>query len=423
MSEITPDLRTATAEVPGQVSETTGFQPSNSDLRPPTSGLRPTYQAARAVAGTIETHFAAHIAAAHERGEEALAPNPDRAAIEAIIDATFWASLRKEEGRSPKISLAFFPPEQVPQPLIFERPLPLTPKVLTKLGPAVERPGVHLGVFTARHESSATSGELQVWGATRKVPSFCFVLEVIEPGLLVIKHRRMAGFGKFANVAVLKGEEVKIVDEQGASLPDCPALLAVLLPFTSPGSWDHRFNLHVQLAASMRAHGHGGSLLVVPTGSESWRNSIVQPVLYSVTPPFSALAELMRQEVNETNENWLDAAVRRAVDTVAGLTAVDGATIINDQYEVLAFGAKIGRLDRGPAVEQMVATEPVVGDHPVLIHPAQNGGTRHLSAAQFVHDQRDAMALVASQDGRFTVFAWSPCEEMVHAHRVDTLLL
>jgi hypothetical protein len=393
------------------------------------SNREATYQAARKVAATIEAHFAAHIAAAHERGEDPVAPNPPAAAIEAIIDATFWASLRKEEGRSPKISLAFFPPEQVPQPLIFERPLPLTPKVLTKLGPAVERPGIHLGVFTAHEEASGrgidgpSGGELQVWGATRKVPSFCFVLEVIEPGLLVIKHRRMAGFGKFANVAVLKGEEVKIVDEHGASLPDCPALLAALLPFTSPGSWDHRFNLHVQLAASMRAHGHGGSLLVVPTGSESWRQSIVQPVLYSVTPPFSALAELIRQEVNDTNETWLDAAVRRAVDTVAGLTAVDGATIINDQYEVLAFGAKIGRLDGGAAVEQMVITEPVVGDHPVLIHPAQNGGTRHLSAAQFVHDQRDAMALVASQDGRFTVFAWSPCEEMVHAHRVDTLLL
>jgi hypothetical protein len=383
-----------------------------------------TYQAARAVAATIEAHFAQHIAAARERGEQKLAPNPDRAAIEAIIDATFWASLRREEGRSPKISLAFFSHEQVPRPLIFERPLPLTPDVLTKLGPAVERPGVHLGVGRAHDESAGTGdGELLVWGATRKVPSFCFVLEVIEPGLLVIKHRRMDGFGKFANVAVLKGEEIKIVDEHGASLPDCPSLLAALLPFTSPGSWDHKFNLHVQLAASMRAHGHGGSLLIVPTGSEGWRQSIVHPILYSVTPPFSALAELMRQEINEANENMLDAAVRRAVGTVAGLTAVDGATIINDQYEVLAFGAKIRRPEGSAPVEQMVATEPVAGDRAVVIHPAQNGGTRHLSAAQFVHDQRDALALVASQDGRFTVFAWSPCEQMVHAHRVDTLLL
>ena len=33
-------------------------------------------------------------------------------AIEAITDAAFWASLRREEGYSPKISLAFLPPEQ-----------------------------------------------------------------------------------------------------------------------------------------------------------------------------------------------------------------------------------------------------------------------------------------------------------------------
>jgi hypothetical protein len=46
-----------------------------------------------------------------------------------------------------------------------------------------------------------------------------------------------------------------------------------------------------------------------------------------------------------------------------------------------------------------------------------------LSAAQFVFDQRDASALVASQDGRFTIFQWSPCDEMVHAHRVEALLL
>jgi hypothetical protein len=70
-----------------------------------------------------------------------------------------------------------------------------------------------------------------------------------------------------------------------------------------------------------------------------------------------------------------------------------------------------------------VLTEPIVGGVASIVQPAQLGGTRHLSAAQFIQDQRDAVALVASQDGRFTVFAWSPCEEMVHAHRVETLLL
>ena len=71
----------------------------------------------------------------------------------------------------------------------------------------------------------------------------------------------------------------------------------------------------------------------------------------------------------------------------------------------------------------MVVTEPVEGSEVDIVAPAQLGGTRHLSAAQFVHDQRDAIALVASQDGRFTIFKWSPTEDMVHAHRVEALLI
>ena len=124
----------------------------------------------------------------------------------------------------------------------------------------------------------------------------------------------------------------------------------------------------------------------------------------------------------ETEGEW-QASLSNAVDTVAGLTAVDGATVVSDDYEVLAFGAKSKRASGAEQVEQMVLTEPVVGNGAVVVPPVQHGGTRHLSAAQFIHDQRDSLALVASQDGRFTVFAWSPCEEMVHAHRVDVLLM
>jgi hypothetical protein len=375
----------------------------------------PTYQAAHAVAATIEAHFARHLAEARRRGEEQLAAEPDAQTIEAIINATFWASLRPEEGRFPKISLAFVSPKQAGWPLMFEQPLSLNAEILTKLAPAVERPGIHLGVWPKENV-------LHVWGATRAIPSFCFVIEDIEPGLLVIKHRRIDGFGKYANVAVLMGEQVKVIDEKGTSLPDCPDLLKALLAFSATNSHDS-VNVLVQLAASMREHGRGGTLLVVPAGTESWLNSIVHPITYSVAPSFSKLAGLIREGLSDSTQSRWESAVRRAVDTVAGLTAVDGATVINDDYEVLAFGAKIRRSQGSAQVEQMVLTEPVFDNRAEVVAPVQHGGTRHLSAAQFVHDQRDAIALVASQDGRFTVFAWSPCEEMVHAHRVDTLLL
>jgi hypothetical protein len=119
---------------------------------------------------------------------------------------------------------------------------------------------------------------------------------------------------------------------------------------------------------------------------------------------------------------WQD-NLHRAVSAIAGLTAVDGAVVLSDRYELLGFGAKIARRKGCPQVEQLTLTEPIEGAEAAVVHPDRLGGTRHLSAAQFVHDQRDAIALVASQDARFTIFAWSPCESMVHAHRVEALLM
>ncbi len=364
----------------------------------------------------IHPHFATHVAAARERGESGLAAAPDRIVIESVIDAAFWASLRHEEGYTPRISLAFVAPEQVARSMRFERPLPLLPNSLTRIAPAVERPGIHLGVWPE-------GDELQVWGATRDLPAFSFVLETITPGLLVIKHSRGEGSGKFVNVAVLEGDQVKVIDQRAATVPDCPALLISLLGLESRFNPDDAVSVLIQLAVSMRAHGRGGSLLVVPANSIGWQESMLQPMLYSVAPPFSLLADLMtNQGADGPRERWRD-ALRRAVEGIAGLTAVDGATVITDRYELLAFGTKIVRRPLREQVSRLIVTEPIEGTSASVIEPSQLGGTRHLSAAQFAHDQRDAIAMVASQDGGFTVFAWSPCEEMVHAHRIETMLL
>jgi hypothetical protein len=168
----------------------------------------------------------------------------------------------------------------------------------------------------------------------------------------------------------------------------------------------------------MRAHKRGGTLLVVPASSESWRESIVRPIVYAVDPPFSELADMAR---DGHEGHALELA--RVVEEIAGLTAVDGATVINGRYELLAFGVKLGRPDGRPRVERVVISEPVEGGRPEVVAALQLGGTRHNSAAQFTQDQRDTFAMVASQDGRFTLLAWSEREGLVHAHRIEALLL
>jgi Probable sensor domain DACNV len=369
------------------------------------------YPAARQVAGRVLEHFLHHLGT---NVPSDLEP-PNLADIEAIVDAGFWASLRREEGYVPKISLALVAPERVSQPIHFKTPLALSTTPLTKVAPAVERPGIHLGVWRI-------GGELRVWGTTRAIPAFIMVLEVAAPGLLVIKHHRGDG-GKFVNVAVLEGDQVKIIDEHASQLPDCPAMLTTLLGFDSPGSNTGRVNVLVDLAVSMRAHNRGGIILMVPSVGDDWRQSIVHPVPYAIDPVFTGLAELLRRADAEHEEREWQEELEDLVHHVAGLTAVDGATILNDRCEVLGFGAKITRRKGSPLVEECGVTEPIEDGQAAIVNPAALGGTRHLAAAQFVYDQRNAVAMVASQDGRFTVFIWSPCEERVHAHRVEALLL
>jgi hypothetical protein len=248
------------------------------------------------------------------------------------------------------------------------------------------------------------------------------VLEVAAPGLLVVKHQRGEG-GKYVNVAVLEGDRIKVISASATSTSYCPGIVASLLELEATGGWDPRVSLLVELAVSMRAHGRGGAMLIVPAGSDRWRESIVQPIPYAVNPMFTGLAELAGQaETHHTSREWQD-QMADTVRSVAGLTAVDGAAVLTDRYELLAFGAKIVRREGSPNVERMSMTEPIEGGETAIVPPSRLGNTRHLSAVQFVHDQPDAMALVASQDGRFTIFSWAACDRMVHAHRVEALLL
>jgi len=108
---------------------------------------RESYPAAQQVAPKVHAHFQTHMAAARERGVVPGAILPPPEVIERIINAAFWASLRREEGYVPKISIAYLPQEQDPKRLSFERSLPLTPPALAKVAPVVERAGIHLGVW------------------------------------------------------------------------------------------------------------------------------------------------------------------------------------------------------------------------------------------------------------------------------------
>src|SRR6185312_4587012 len=93
----------------------------------------PQYPPAQFAARRVYPRFAQ----VHEAAQDA-AIAPDAGTIEELIDAAFWASLRREEGYAPKISLAYLPPDRAGASLSFASALHLNPESLTRLAPAAE---------------------------------------------------------------------------------------------------------------------------------------------------------------------------------------------------------------------------------------------------------------------------------------------
>lgn len=368
----------------------------------------PTYLAAKIVAQQVVAHMEKQ---ANLHRPTAWGYIPDIPVIETLIDTAFWASLRREEGYEPKISLAFVPPDMTGDSLVFLHKQRFTPHNLVKLSPAVLKPGIHLGIWRE-------GDSFHIWGTAHELPAHCMVLEVVEAGLLVLKQKHSDAMRKFTNIAVLKGNQIKVIDDNHWGLTDCPGILATLLGFTHPLSNDRSENVLVQLALAMRSHGRGALLLVVPQDSDAWLHSIVQPINYLVEPHFM----LPASDESLTRHDYLN-SLQKMISAVGGYSAIDGATVITQDHRLLAFGAKVARSPHALPVAQLMMTEPVAGSAVQLLEATNIGGTRHLAAAQFVNDQRDSLAMVASQDGTFTLFSWSAKHEMVHGHRIDTLLM
>ena len=112
-------------------------------------------------------------------------------------------------------------------------------------------------------------------------------------------------------MAVLEGDQIKIVKQSAEGLGKGPALLGSLLRTDTPVRDGEPVNALVELAVSMRAHKRGGSLLVVRAGTEPWRDSIIWPAPYLVRPAFPELAELMRAGPQDGRERRWEEALKR----------------------------------------------------------------------------------------------------------------
>ena len=174
--------------------------------------------------------------------------------------------------------------------------------------------------------------------------------------------------------------------------------------------------------------GHGGILLFInQENSNEVLNESIESISYQPKGNYGNVERKLINEENEVvysdetgvfNENipW---SFEKDADFIAQITAVDGATLINRDFGVLGFGAKIKAkkiTDENSVnkLENIWIKEPFEDFEEHEIKLSDLGGMRHQSTARFVFDQREKniFAIVASEDGKVSIMYWDKIRQI-----------
>ena len=337
-----------------------------------------------------------------------------------MLEEAFWASLKTEEGQRNGFALEYGPAGENgalhKDPIVFAEPLPFTSAILAKLAPALH-PTQIIGVWA--RESAKGVSKLAIWGFAKRLAGSSLSLETLEPGKIIL------AFHEYQK-AVIDGQRADFVSEHAIDLLR-GILCKVRRNDLSKEEDKHVERFHssdlARIALAMRSHAKGGTLLVV-------RNQADLPVeiRYPVKPDETLKTYLAERDslLREGRLGGDAEAFRKSCESIGQLTAVDGATLVTSDLCLLGFGAKT-KPKPGSSTEHFNLR---------LSGPFENSklrkerfldmvwGTRHKSAAQFISDQKDALAIVASQDGKLSVFTWDDRNKAVSVtEEVEFLLL
>lgn len=333
-----------------------------------------------------------------------------------FIENAFWGSLKHEEGRFHEFSLLLHPVEPLLHKFIFDQPVLFDADNLAKLAPALDPLANCILVWPDE------TGELFIRGFA-PLKDTGLMTTTIAPGQILVSFKEI-GIQYFSTLITGTRQEFVASSEFLTWLvPEAKNKRRMDILMENEKEFQRAVDYR-DITADMRAHQHGGILLIVNEESD-WRGSLVQPMTYSGEPYYKVRYDLMERDrreerVRETEPLWTDSpwyrmavdSARKSIRTIGRLTAVDGATIVTYDLDVLAFGAKIKQKENEKP-EMVSISEPFENSSPKDIQLSRFHGTRHQSTAQFVFDQRDALAFVASQDGNLSVMRWDPEKAMV----------
>jgi hypothetical protein len=172
---------------------------------------------------------------------------------------------------------------------------------------------------------------------------------------------------------------------------------------------------------AIRAKKHGGTLIIVPDSIQRADSRLTDRIAVKYPCEFNVAWDLMRRSLinhhlfyelyfplsdgkvpltmgnfkkyeslrNEGEE--IDEQLSDIRQTIASLTAVDGAVVMSDRFQVLGFGGEV--IAVSPSLHEVVLAEDMSTKISI-----EGFGTRHRSAFRFCSSLEQSAAFIVSQD-------------------------
>jgi hypothetical protein len=386
---------------------------------------------------------------ADQRGRGiATAPPPRREQINDLLALAFAASLEHEEGRIVSFTL-FYDDTAKLIDYAFKQPPLLTPGTLARLSAALDPSQTYVCV-TSMGSKLVIAG-FRHWGdhysfrAPMSGPSH-FTIRVVGPGVFVVRY-------DLGLVLTYRRGEVAFFPSNYGWIGE--ATRALSLPVMPDVDEAHNARIQrcvVHIAECMLRLGHGGSLLILPEGTD-WEERVTSFAVAPVQPVSrvrdaevadvehekgrqAGVAQLLDEQLRAQIDAQTASAIafalgdwrtvfrlRVELEWLARLTATDGMTVIRPDLTLLGFGVFF-RMEEPSGGLRIRIVDPYAAEGP---EPASGdlstlGGARHQSAAVTCHGFLGATVIVASQDGGLSAMRWDADEQVVLIHRHLELL-
>ena len=364
-----------------------------------------------------------------------------------VLEKSFEASLKKEEGIHHNFSLVLSPPEakfsDFLQPNMqrhfhgsfedvcsFETPIDI--KFLPKMTAAFESTNKKLRIWLDEEN------EIKIWGfASHFFDYLGLEIKSFSPGQLLIHiksqdfpHKRYLVTLSETKRVISNDYLIELLFDESADINEFQDTFDRESLLISNHRRQKRYWFLVDVINKVMSHRHGGTLLFIPQEhSEEILKESVKSMSYQPKNTYKYTEERFVREENEIlncdktgrskpRNNW---SFVKDADFIAQITAVDGATIITKNFGVLAFGAKLKSKEKlndengKDKLDTVWIKEPFENFSEYNEKISELGGMRHQSTAQFIFDQKekDAFAIVASEDGKVSIMYWDKVKKVV----------